>query len=55
MGASSGHDRGVNLLMLDGSVKLVQPTIAPPVWRELASLPSLGENPKNPSASSSPE
>jgi len=38
MGASSGHVRGVNLLMLDGSVKLVLPTIARPVWTEFASI-----------------
>ena len=38
MGASSGHVRGVNLLMLDGSVKLVVPTIDPVVWREFATL-----------------
>ena len=39
MSASSGHDRGVNLLMLDGSVRLIRPTIAPPIWRGFASLP----------------
>ena len=39
MNASSGHEHGVNLLMLDGSVKLVSPTIALPIWREFASLP----------------
>ena len=33
MGASSGHVRGVNLLMLDGSVKLVLPTIDRRVWK----------------------
>ncbi len=36
MGASSGHSRGVNLLMLDGSVKLVQPSIDSKVWRNFA-------------------
>lgn len=40
MGAYSGHPRGVNVLMLDGSVRLVQPTIAPPIWRAFASLPA---------------
>lgn len=38
MGASSGHVRGVNCLILDGSVRLILPSIAPPVWTELASL-----------------
>ena len=40
--------RGVNLLMLDGSVKLVQPTIAPPVWREFASLPAPEDDSRQP-------
>ena len=40
MGASSGHVRGVNLLMLDGSVKLILPTIDRPVWTEFASTKS---------------
>jgi len=38
LGASSGHTRGVNLLTLDGSVKLVQPSIDPKLWRNLAAL-----------------
>ncbi len=38
MGASSGHVRGVNVLMLDGSVKLVLPTIDTKVWKDLARL-----------------
>jgi len=38
MGASSGHTRGVNLLLLDGSVTLVVPTIDPKVWREYAAI-----------------
>jgi hypothetical protein len=38
MGASSGHMRGVNILMLDASVKLVLPTIDTKVWREYARL-----------------
>jgi hypothetical protein len=38
MGASSGHVRGVNLLRLDGSVSLTLPSIAPKIWRELASI-----------------
>ena len=40
MGASSGHVKGVNLLMLDGSVKLVVPTINPKVWKEFAAVSS---------------
>jgi len=40
MGASSGHTRGVNMLLLDGSVTLVVPTIDPKVWREFAAIGS---------------
>jgi len=40
MGASSGHTRGVNMLLLDGSVTLVVPTINPKIWREFASVGS---------------
>jgi prepilin-type processing-associated H-X9-DG protein len=47
MSASSGHVKGVNLLMLDGSVKLVAPTIDPKVWRELAAVSSRVESAKN--------
>jgi hypothetical protein len=38
LGASSGHVRGVNLLLLDASVKLVLPTIDPKVWKEFAAV-----------------
>jgi hypothetical protein len=38
MGASSGHVRGVNLLLLDGSVTLVRPSIDGKVWREYARI-----------------
>jgi prepilin-type N-terminal cleavage/methylation domain-containing protein len=38
MGASSGHVRGVNLLLLDGSVTLVTREIDPRVWREYARI-----------------
>jgi hypothetical protein len=38
MGASSGHTRGVNLLLLDGSVTLVRPSIDLRVWREFAKI-----------------
>ena len=48
MGASSGHVRGVNLLMLDGSVKLVVPTIDPAVWREFATLREAEPGSRNP-------
>jgi hypothetical protein len=40
MGASSGHTRGVNLLMLDASVRLVLPTIDRRLWTEFARLPA---------------
>jgi type II secretory pathway pseudopilin PulG len=38
LGASSGHVRGVNMLLLDASVKLVLPTIDPKVWKEFAAV-----------------
>ena len=38
MGASSGHVRGVNLLLLDGSVSLVRPSIDLKIWREYAKV-----------------
>ena len=38
MGASSGHVAGLNLLMLDGSARVVTPTIAPEVWRAYGSI-----------------
>jgi hypothetical protein len=38
MGASSGHSRGINLLMLDGVVKLVLPSIDSKVWRNFAAV-----------------
>ncbi|MFO0954052.1 MAG: DUF1559 domain-containing protein [Isosphaeraceae bacterium] len=45
-GASSGHVRGVNLLMLDGAVKLVLPSISPKVWEEFAGVrPPTGDAP----------
>jgi prepilin-type processing-associated H-X9-DG protein len=48
MGASSGHARGVNLLMLDGSVKLIAPSINPVIWKEFAALPDPGARPSGP-------
>jgi hypothetical protein len=38
MGASSGHLRGVNLLMLDASVKLILPSIDAKVWKRFATV-----------------
>jgi prepilin-type processing-associated H-X9-DG protein len=46
MGASSGHVKGVNLLMLDGSVKLIVPTIDPKVWKEFAAVSRVDESVK---------
>ena len=40
MGLSSGHVRGVNLLLLDGSVSLVTPAIDPKIWKEFARIGS---------------
>ena len=40
MGASSGHVGGVNVLIFDGSVRTVSPTVAPPVWKALATTHS---------------
>jgi len=42
IGASRGHTRGVNMLLLDGSVTLVVPTINPKVWKEFGSVGSPG-------------
>jgi len=38
VGASSGHVRGVNVLMLDGSAKVVAPSIDLGVWRAYGSI-----------------
>jgi hypothetical protein len=40
MGASSGHVRGVHLLLLDGSATLVRPAIDPKIWKEFAKIRS---------------
>jgi len=37
IGPSSMHPGGVNLLLLDGSVRFVKDAIAPPVWIALGS------------------
>jgi prepilin-type processing-associated H-X9-DG protein len=42
MGASSGHTRGVNMLLLDGSVRLVVPTVDAKVWKEFAAIGNAG-------------
>jgi prepilin-type processing-associated H-X9-DG protein len=42
MGASSGHTRGINVLMLDGSVSLVVPTVDDKVWKEFARIGPVG-------------
>ena len=38
IGASSGHLGGVNVLLFDGSVRTVTPTIDPQVWKALATI-----------------
>jgi hypothetical protein len=38
MGASSGHLRGVHLLLLDGSVSTIRTTVDRKVWKELARI-----------------
>ena len=38
MGASSGHVAGINLLLMDGRVMVVSPTIDPKIWKELARI-----------------
>jgi prepilin-type N-terminal cleavage/methylation domain-containing protein len=40
MGASSGHVRGINLLLLDGSVNVVTREIDPKVWKDFAAISS---------------
>src|SRR5437763_11362033 len=40
MGASSGHLAGVNVLIFDGSVRTVSPTINPEIWKALATTQS---------------
>ncbi len=40
IGASSGHQSGVNVLIFDGSVRTVIPTVALPVWKALATTSS---------------
>jgi hypothetical protein len=47
-GASSGHVRGVNLLMLDGAVKLVLPSVDPKIWKAYADVAPAGSGPPGP-------
>jgi len=42
MGASSGHARRVNVLMLGGSVRGVTPDIDPEIWKTLGTMESRG-------------
>jgi hypothetical protein len=42
MGASSGHVRGVHLLLLDGRVTVVRRSVAPAVWKEFARIGPRG-------------
>src|SRR5262249_1468050 len=46
MGASSGHVRGVNLLLLDGAVNLIRPSIDRKIWEKFARIapPEPGGN-----------
>ncbi len=49
IGASSGHPRGVHVLLLDGSVPLIRASIDLRVWRAFATL-----GPSNAGAADSP-
>jgi len=48
VGASSGHTGGVNVLSFAGSVRTVSPTVAPPVWKALATTRSDAGSPPQP-------
>ena len=43
IGASSGHVGGVNLLLLDGSVTVIRPSINPKVWRDYATIGEVSQ------------
>ncbi len=45
MGASSAHPDGVNVLVLDGSVRTFTPTIETKIWREWAAVPEAPRDP----------
>jgi prepilin-type processing-associated H-X9-DG protein len=55
MGASSGHVNGVNVLMFDGSVRTVTPTVAPPVWKALATTDAPATVPASLTETTTPE
>jgi hypothetical protein len=42
LGASSGHVSGINLLLLDGSLRTIRSTINLKIWREFATIGSPG-------------
>lgn len=46
--ASSGHDGGVNLLMLDASVRTIRPSIDARVWQAYATVSSPGSTAGDP-------
>lgn len=45
IGASSGHPDGVHVLMADGRVRAVRPTIEPRVWSGMATIQEPGGRP----------
>jgi prepilin-type processing-associated H-X9-DG protein len=42
LGASSDHAEGVNVLMLDGSLRTYRPSVEPNVWRALGTIGGTG-------------
>jgi prepilin-type processing-associated H-X9-DG protein len=51
MGASSAHPDGVQMLMVDGSARVVRPSIEEHVWRRYATVNDGGSTPgQGPSA-----
>ena len=48
MGASSGHVRGVNMLLLDGRVMVVLPSINTKIWKEFARIGATDANSAGP-------
>ncbi len=51
MGASSGHPNGVNLLLMDGSVRTIRATVDYKVWVGFGSIGSPRPNPEVPPSS----
>jgi hypothetical protein len=45
MGASSGHVAGVNLLLLDGSLRTIRPTVDLKIWRDFGTIGSSSPSP----------